>query len=192
MGCVNSTPDVVDPPSKAVMVPFDMGAVLRNQQDAKTQPEQPLQLPGKHPLDDATYQNTKPYTPTFEEAKVVKIYDGDTLHVAALINGKPYRFTIRMYGYDSPELKTKDPEEKKAAIKARDVLAARIDGRIVKVNIHPIKEKYGRVLADLSDENGQINSWMIEQGHGKPYFGGTKELFSPKDGPTEIVFIEND
>jgi endonuclease YncB( thermonuclease family) len=125
-----------------------------------------------------TYQNTPPFTPTFTEAKVVKIYDGDTLHVVALIEGKPHRFMIRMYGYDSPELKSKDPNEKSAAIKARDFLASRINGKIVNVKIYPIKEKFGRILADLSDQEGVINSWMIKNGHGKPYFGGTKEGFS--------------
>lgn len=150
-------------------------------------------------LRNATYENTPPFNPQFTQCKVVKIYDGDTLHVAAVIGDKCHRFMIRMFGYDSPELKSKDIAEKKAAIIARDVLSQRINGKIVTVEVKPIKEKYGRVLAVLRDNEGCINDWMIANGYGKPYNGGTKEAFQQSDqvgqtdetegNTSEIVFI---
>ncbi len=84
---------------------------------------------------------------------------------------------IRMYGYDSPELRTRNPDEKLAGLEAKKVLSERILGKIVKVEILPIKEKFGRLLCNVSDEQGCINDWMIEHGYGKPYFGGHKEEF---------------
>lgn len=126
-------------------------------------------------LANCTYENTSPYNPTFSEGKCVKVYDGDTLHIVAEVEGKPYRFIIRMYGYDSPELRTKNPDEKKAGYAAKSFLEQRVLGKMVYVHIHPTREKYGRVLATLSDKEGEINQWMIDSKHGFPYFGGTKE-----------------
>lgn len=137
------------------------------------------------PLINATYENTEVFTPSFNQAKVVKVYDGDTLHVVAMLFNQPYRFMVRMYGYDSPELRSKNPVEKEAAQAARKALSDRVLYRMVQINIRPEKDKYGRLLARIADSNGSVNDWMIEQGHGKPYFGGTKEKI-PLEGPFEI------
>jgi endonuclease YncB( thermonuclease family) len=130
-----------------------------------------------HELLKCTYDNTKPYHPNFIEGKCIRVYDGDTIHIAALMEGKPRRFCIRMFGYDSPELRTKNPEEKIAALKSKNILESRILNKIVKISIQNVKEKYGRILAIISDDSGEINKWMIDNGFGKPYFGGTKEEF---------------
>ena len=126
----------------------------------------------------ATYANTAPFFPSFTEGKCVKVYDGDTFHVASYVDGKMQRFMIRSWGYDSPELRTKNPKEKEAGIIARDFLANRIMNKIIKIEIKPVKEKYGRNLAIISDDNGEINQWMIDNGHGVPYFGGHKDEYT--------------
>ncbi len=126
-------------------------------------------------LENCTYENCRTFIPTFTQCKCVKVYDGDTLHIVGIVNGKPYRFTSRMYGYDSPEMKSSNPDEKKSAQLAKVFLENRVAGKTLNVYIHPIHEKYGRLLVTLSDDQGEINKWMVENGHGKPYFGGTKE-----------------
>lgn len=135
--------------------------------------------PTSHPLQTSTYDNTKPYFPSFTEGKCVKVYDGDTVHLAAIVDKGIYRFMIRMYGYDSPELRSKNPEEKKAALVAKEALQQRIGGKLVQVKILNQREKYGRLLAILYDSEGEINTWMVTNKYGKPYFGGTKDERMP-------------
>ena len=36
-------------------------------------------------------------------------------------------------------------------------------------------DKYGRILVKVYKNNVDINQWMIDQGHGYPYYGGKKE-----------------
>lgn len=123
-------------------------------------------------LEVCTYENTEPFYPNIKSGKVVKVYDGDTIHVAALY-GKDhvYRFMIRMYGYDAPEVKGVSKAE---GIKAKEALERRILNKNVSIHVHQEKEKYGRLLATISDTEGEINGWMIKKGYGVPYFGGTK------------------
>ena len=59
------------------------------------------------------------------KAKVVNVYDGDTIKVVILFHNKLTRF-LRMTGYDSPELRTKNQNEKAAAIKARDAFQIKL------------------------------------------------------------------
>ena len=121
-------------------------------------------------LSDCTYDNTEPYFPSFTVGKVVKIYDGDTIHVVADDGTGPFRYMIRMYGYDSPELKTAAGADAKAA------LVSKILNKIVRIEVHRVKEKYGRVLATIYDGECNINLWMIKHGYGVPYDGGKKTL----------------
>jgi len=41
----------------------------------------------------------------YKLCKVVDVYDGDTIKVVFDLNGSLYRWTIRMIGYDSPEMR---------------------------------------------------------------------------------------
>ena len=120
-------------------------------------------------LAQCTYDNTEPYFPSFSMGKVVKVYDGDTFHVAADDGtGHPCRFMVRMYGYDSPELRTDGGST------AKNALESRILNKIVHIEVHKVKEKYGRVLATIYDGQVNINKWMMERGYGIPYDGGKK------------------
>lgn len=136
-------------------------------------------IPVPQILIDATCENTPVFYPSFQVAKCIKVYDGDTVHLACVVDDeKVHRFTARMFGYDSPELRSKNGREKKAAKEARDFLAARVLGKIVIVRVHHIPEKWGRVLVTLFDDSGEINEWMISKGHGVRYNGGTKQEFA--------------
>jgi endonuclease YncB( thermonuclease family) len=82
-----------------------------------------------------------------------------------------------MNGYDSPEIKTQNQLEKMAGLRAKQVLRNRIENKIVQIEILPMKDKYGRLLANISDQEGQINKWMLDNNYGRVYSGGTKEKF---------------
>ena len=113
-----------------------------------------------------------------------QIYDGDTCKALLLFRGKIIKTTIRMYGYDSPEMKPskKLPNRdkiKKKAKEAKEFLAATVGDKIVWADTTHGFDKYGRLLADIYltkrfYKTIHVNKSMIEAGHGKPYFGGTK------------------
>lgn len=130
---------------------------------------------------EISYKNTIPFVPPIDGGKVIKVYDGDTITIAAKLpyKGSPvYRFSIRLNGIDSPEIKGKTAEEKKLAITARDALYDLIFGEMVILR-NCGTEKYGRLLADVYFINKErqevhINQWMLDNKYAIPYNGGTK------------------
>lgn len=125
----------------------------------------------------ATFKNTQKFMPDFTIAKVIKVYDGDTITVAARCNSELYKWSVRLSGIDTPELRTDSAREKKLGYIARDALKNMImpdgNGEIIKVFIRGY-DKYGRVLADIYYHDVHINIWMIDQGYAVSYDGGTK------------------
>ena len=110
------------------------------------------------------------------KAKVVNVYDGDTIKVVILFHNTLTRFSLRMTGYDSPELRTKNQDEKAAAIKARDALSSKINNKIIDLHCGKF-DKYGRLLGTVYLKNLNINQWMIDNNYGYEYDGGTKQKF---------------
>ena len=108
------------------------------------------------------------------QAKVVSVYDGDTITLVFEFANQYYKWNCRLDGIDTPEMKSKNNEEKALAIKARDYLREQILGKIVDIECGDF-DKYGRLLIKLIYENQCMNELMISQGHAKAYFGGTKE-----------------
>lgn len=111
-----------------------------------------------------------------KKAKVISVYDGDTITVVFKHKDEYNKWNCRIYGIDTPEIKTKNPEEKKAAIIARDFLKDLILEKIVVLECLGF-DKYGRLLINGFFDNKNISNIMIENNHGKAYFGGTKEAF---------------
>ena len=129
-------------------------------------------------LDKITYENTTPFIPPITTGKVVKVYDGDTFTLAAKLpntSGPVYRFTVRLNGIDTPEIKGKTATEKELAKRARDALSAVIMNKIVVLK-NVTTEKYGRLLAEVYvDETFCVNEYMITNKFAVKYDGGTKE-----------------
>lgn len=130
-------------------------------------------------LKDIEYSNTVAFVPPITCGKVIKVYDGDTITVASKLphmDDPIYRFSVRLAGIDTPEIKGKTMHEKELAIDARDALHNLIFGKMVYFK-NVSTEKYGRVLADVYFEDIHINAWMLEHKYAVPYFGGTKQTF---------------
>jgi endonuclease YncB( thermonuclease family) len=115
-------------------------------------------------------------------AKVVKVYDGDTITVAM----KPFselgvrQFQVRMHGYDSPEIRPPRSAVGRErtierAREARDALAAMILDEIVLLEVLPENDKYGRLLCKVRHRGVVVNDAMVKNGHGYEYFGGAKK-----------------
>ena len=127
-------------------------------------------------LEIITYQDTIPFVPPITSGKVIKVYDGDTITIASKLpydNSPVYRFSVRLLGIDSPEIKSKTSTEKQLAIVAKDALSNLIMNKTIHLkNIST--EKYGRVLANVYLDDLHVNQWMLDNNHAIPYDGGTK------------------
>ena len=119
------------------------------------------------------------FIPPLKTGKVIKVYDGDTITIASRVPGlnkSPiYKFSVRLNGIDTPEMKGKNEEEKEIAVKARDALSERIMGKEIRLeNVQT--EKYGRLLCEVYLGNDHLNKWMIDERYALKYDGGTKVI----------------
>uniref|UniRef100_A0A6C0B9E1 TNase-like domain-containing protein n=1 Tax=viral metagenome TaxID=1070528 RepID=A0A6C0B9E1_9ZZZZ len=127
-------------------------------------------------LANIEYKDTEKFVLPIQSGKVVKVYDGDTITIASKfpgINGRIYRFSVRMNGIDSPELKGGTENEKELAKRSRDALSNIIMGKIVDLK-NVSTEKYGRILADVYLGDLNICDWMLINKYAVKYDGGTK------------------
>jgi len=125
---------------------------------------------------NADWLNTKPFVPPVTEGKVIKVYDGDTITIAAKLpyaNSPVYKFSVRLSGIDCPEIKSHTDKEKEMAKQARDALNERIHGKMVSLK-NVSTEKYGRLLADVYIDGECLNTWMLVNKYAIKYNGGTK------------------
>ena len=91
------------------------------------------------------WENTKPFIPNIKSAKVIKVYDGDTITIAAKIHFldcQYYRFSVRLAHIDSPELKTKNIDEKNYALRAKTELENVILNKMVNIKIFRTKNHF--------------------------------------------------
>jgi len=117
------------------------------------------------------------------KCKVVDVYDGDTVTIVLLNKFGFEKHKLRMYGYDSPEIKPRlnisnREDEIKKAKAAKQYISDLILDKIVEFESMGY-DKYGRLLGKLYLLNYcskvELNQIMIDKGHGYPYFGGTKK-----------------
>tara|TARA_Y100000389_G_scaffold204397_1_gene256710 strand:- start:2849 stop:3421 length:573 start_codon:yes stop_codon:yes gene_type:complete len=131
-------------------------------------------------LEEATWENTPPFVPRISYGRIIKCYDGDscTLVARQYPNGGIARYTLRLSGIDTPELRTSNENEKKAAIIVRDALREKILNKYVYVSDISL-DKYGRLLCTVQCDGKCINSWLLHKKYAVPYDGGKKN--SPED-----------
>ena len=122
------------------------------------------------------------------KAVVDRVVDGDTIDVTIDLGFKVWKkMRVRMEGINTPESRTRDLEEKKRGLAAKDrlknILEFNNNECILKVSG---VGKYGRALAtvlveSLSPLNGEdgvtlidVNRQLIEEGHAVEYWGGKR------------------
>ena len=99
-------------------------------------------------------------------AKVIKVYDGDTITVEVVLGFGVYKTEVlRLNGIDAPELRG---EERPYGLVTRDKLRELImDQEIIIKTYKDKKGKYGRYIADVYIEQPEIgivcvNDWLVE------------------------------
>ncbi|GEM_PF-2650148 len=120
--------------------------------------------------------------PSRYNAKVVRVYDGDTIWADIALGFHTGRMNekLRLIGIDAPELKGRKfreatAAEKKRAIISRDKLRGLIGGRDVVIctikdkHGHDKQGKYGRYLARVFLGDLDVNNWMLTHGYAVPY-----------------------
>lgn len=131
----------------------------------------------KMELENITYDNTVIFIPPIKCGKVIKVYDGDTITIACKLfenDSNFYRFSVRIDGVDTPEIKGKTSEEKEKAKIVREALTDLIMNKIVYLeNVR--FEKYGRILAKVIYNDINISNWLIENNYAHEYQGGKKQ-----------------
>ena len=115
--------------------------------------------------------------------KIVKVYDADTVHILMEVFGTLYRWKCRIMHVDTPELRTRDENEKKHGYMAKEALSNLILNKTVNVKCFKF-DMYGRVLVELTLKNEddsseiRIHEWLLENGHAHRYEGKTKEKWN--------------
>jgi micrococcal nuclease len=111
--------------------------------------------------------------------------DGDTVDVDIDLGFDMWVHNerVRLYGIDTPESRTRDLEEKKAGLFAKDVVLHYLpEGSKQVLRTHKDKVgKYGRVLGEfviydsLTDRQTTINQFMIDHKIGVEYSGKSND-----------------
>jgi endonuclease YncB( thermonuclease family) len=129
--------------------------------------------------------------------RVVDIYDGDTMTVILKMLDNYYRFTVRLNGIDTCEMRTRNTILKNKALQARNQVYNLVTSNILSdekidrkhmriilnenvymVNLHIYDtDKYGRLLADVYPINSKksLSEILLEKNMAYVYKGGTKE-----------------
>jgi len=107
------------------------------------------------------------------KAKLLRVIDGDTIDcIIDLGFNVRIKERIRLKGIDTPETRTKDLEEKKRGLAAKErVLEAFQDNDCFTVHTEVRKGKFGRTLGIiyLPDRKKSLNDMLLEEGHAKVY-----------------------
>ena len=117
------------------------------------------------------------------EAKTLRVVDGDTVDAMVDLGFNTWKkVRIRMYGINAPESRTRDLEEKKKGLAAKDYvkdLLENSDEGKFSIISHG-RGKYGRVLGELFVKNHDksVNELLKENGHAYEYHGEKKKVFA--------------
>ena len=117
-------------------------------------------------------------------ARVISVRDGDTfLADAEIWPGQYLRVNIRIRGIDAPEMKARCATERRAALRARDLLADLVAQSTVSISNIGGAKYYGRVLADVDMQDGRaVAALLLESDVVRPYGGGRRLAWCPAAG----------
>ena len=116
-------------------------------------------------------------------AKVVRVVDGDTADAMIDLGFDTWvKKRIRFYGVDTWESRTRNLEEKKKGLAAKDyvkdLLENSDEGKFL-LKSHGVG-KYGRVLGELFVKGNEksVNELLKDNGHAYEYHGEKKKIFN--------------
>ena len=120
----------------------------------------------------------KPSPYSYRVKSIKKVIDGDTfdcimdLGFDVLLEAR-----VRMMGMDTPESRTRDLEEKKFGLLAKEYLTMKLEAEdiIVRTEVDNEKGKFGRILGWVWADDVNINQQMIDENMAVTYHGQSKD-----------------
>ena len=83
---------------------------------------------------------------------------------------------VRLYGIDTPESRTRDLEEKKYGLAAKEFLTKWTGAGELTIKTHKDERgKFGRILGEIWAFKTNVNDKMVYEHHAVPYHGQSKE-----------------
>ena len=135
---------------------------------------------------------TQPEAYNYRVKSIVKIIDGDTfdcildLGFDVLLEAR-----VRMMGIDTPESRTRDQEEKKFGLLAKEWLKKNLHGEIlIQTQVDNEKGKFGRILGTVWAEGKNLNQTMIQEHMAVAYFGQSKDDVEGEHMRNRQILIE--
>jgi micrococcal nuclease len=113
--------------------------------------------------------------------KIVKVIDGDTVDVDIDLGFGIWihKERIRLWGIDTPESRTRDLEEKKYGLLAKQKVEEwlPLDSMQVLITQKDKAGKFGRILGQfkIDDPLLTLNTWMVHNHFAAEYYGQSKE-----------------
>ena len=131
------------------------------------------------------------------KAKLERVVDGDTVDALIDLGFDTWvKKRIRYKGIDTWESRTKDLDEKKLGLAAKDRNKELLESvsstpGYFRVISHGVG-KYGRVLGEIfvKDIEGieyNVNQTLIDEGHAYVYDGGKKKMFVNKETKKNVL-----
>ena len=113
------------------------------------------------------------------KCKVTRGVDGDTVDIDIDLGFGVWlhKERVRIYGIDTPESRTRDKEDKKYGLMAKELVKQFVKGDSIKLTTqkYDAKGKFGRILGDIIVDNKSLSDTMIQEHHAVIYHGQSKE-----------------
>ena len=110
-------------------------------------------------------------------ATIRRVVDGDTVDITRDLGFDIlYNNRIRLLGIDTPESRTRDLDEKKLGLAAKDRVKelCPVGSTVMVKTTKDGRGKFGRILGEIYVGDVNVNKLLIEEGHAVEYFGGKK------------------
>ena len=111
------------------------------------------------------------------KAIIRRVVDGDTVDITLDLGFDIlYNNRIRLLGIDTPESRTRDLEEKKLGLAAKERVRelCPVGSTVTVKTTKDGRGKFGRILGEIYVGDVNVNKLLIEEGHAVEYFGGKK------------------
>lgn len=152
-------------------------------------------------FDDELIQTTKspPHVGSTVKAKVLSVYDADTVSVVYNINENlncPFLINVRLNNIDAPEKKTKNLLEAKASTLLTKCVTDIIQNKIIDLHIKSWDKYGGRIVGSIMLENEfeglSMSDWLLKYNLVKSFDGkNKKEEWTNEELQKIINFFEN-
>lgn len=132
------------------------------------------------------------------EAEIVRIIDGDSIVVDIDLGFNTWlrNQSIRLYGIDTPEIRTKDLDEKAHGLMAKQFVEGLIKpgDEVILRTVYDKEEKFGRILGIFMLKGGNgttLNDSLIRERLAVLYKGQNKETIEEAHERNRKWLIEN-